>query len=152
MENVKIEPFKFIGIAIRTTNEGGQAGKEIAELWGKFLGENFAAKIPNKSSEEIFSLYTEYEGDHTQPYTAMLGCRVDSLDEIPEGMTEKSFDGGEYVKSSVRGDLADGIILKQWSRIFESDLNRNYAVDFEIFGAKAQNPQDAEVDFYVGVK
>jgi hypothetical protein len=32
------------------------------------------------------------------------------------------------------------------------DLSRTYIADFEVFGEKAQNPSDAEIDFYVGVK
>ena len=33
MNNVKIEPFKVIGISVRTTNENGQAGKDIPVLF-----------------------------------------------------------------------------------------------------------------------
>jgi len=29
------------------------------------------------------------------------------------------------------------------------DLDRAYTADFEIFGIKAQNPMDAEVDFMI---
>ena len=32
------------------------------------------------------------------------------------------------------------------------ELDRTYDADFEIFGEKAQNPADAEVEFYVGIK
>ena len=45
-----------------------------------------------------------------------------------------------------------GLIVKQWEKIFELDLNRTYLADFEIYGEKAQNPLAAEVDFYVGIK
>jgi predicted transcriptional regulator YdeE len=30
-------------------------------------------------------------------------------------------------------------------------LPRNYSADFEIYGEKAQNPQDAKVDIFIGV-
>jgi predicted transcriptional regulator YdeE len=152
MQTVKIEPFNIIGISIRTTNENGQASKEIAELWGKFLSENILTKIPNKVNSEIYSLYTDYESDHTKPYTAVLGCKVENLENIPNGMVGKSFDGGTYVKTTEKGDLMEGFVVNQWSKIFEMELNRTYDADFEIFGEKAQNPSDAEVDFYVGIK
>lgn len=35
MQNVKFEPFKIIGIAVRTTNENGQGAKDIGGLWQK---------------------------------------------------------------------------------------------------------------------
>lgn len=152
MQTVKIQPFNIIGISIRTTNENGQASKEIAELWGKFMSERILEKIPNKVDNEIYSLYTDYEGDHTKPYTAILGCKVENLDNIPNGMVGKSFSGGTYTKTTAKGDLKQGLVVNHWSNIFEIELDRTYDADFEIFGEKAQNPSNAEVDFYVGIK
>ncbi len=152
MQKVKIDPFKLIGIAIRTTNEGQKSDKEIAELWQRFMDENILEKIPNKGDYTIYSLYTEYEDDHTKPYTAILGCKVSHLDEIPEGMTGKSFDGGTYIKTSAKGDLMKGLIVNHWAKIWKMELDRAYTADFETFGKNAQNPSDAEVDFYVAIK
>lgn len=152
MQTVIIEPFKIIGISIQTTNENNQASKDIAALWGRFMEENLLTKIPNKASSDIYSLYTSYEGDHTQPYTTILGCRVENLDEIPVGMIGKSIVGGKYFKTSTKGDLMQGLIVKQWEKIFGMDLDRTYVADFEIYGKKAQNPSAAEVDVFVGIK
>ena len=152
MQNVKIEPFKVMGIWVRTTNQNYQATKEIAELWQRFMSENILAKIPNKVDNTVYSLYADYERDHTQPYTAILGCRVENLNEIPEGMTGRSFDGGNYIKTTARGDLMKGLIVNQWAKIFEMELDRTFTADFEVFGEKALNPSDAEVDFYVAVR
>ncbi len=152
MQKVKIEPFKLIGIGIRTTNENNQASKEIAELWQRFMDGNVLGKIPNKVDNTIYSLYTEYEIDHTKPYTAILGCKVENLDEVPEGMIGKSFEGGTYIKTSARGDLMKGLIIDHWAKIWKMDLDRAYTADFEVFGEKAQNPSDAEVDFLVAIK
>ncbi|WP_257670769.1 GyrI-like domain-containing protein [Parapedobacter tibetensis] len=151
MQKVRIEPFKLIGIGIRTTNENNQANKEIAELWQRFMGENILGKIPNKVDNTIYSLYTEYEGDHTKPYTAMLGCKVKDLSVVPEGMIGKSFEGGTYIKTSTKGDLMKGLIVNHWAKIWEMDLDRAYTADFDTFGEKAQNPSNAEVDFYVAI-
>jgi predicted transcriptional regulator YdeE len=152
MQIVKIEPFKIIGISIRTTNENGQASQEIADLWQRFMSENVISKIPNKIDNSVYSLYTEYESDHTKPYTAILGCKVENLDGVPNGMVGKSFNGGTYSKTTSKGDLMQGLVVNQWSKIFEMELYRTYDADFEIFGEKAQNPTDAEVEFYIGIK
>ena len=152
MQTVIIEPFNLIGIAVRTTNEDGKASNDIGALWQTFLADDLVNKIPNKMDHEIISLYTDYEGDHTQPYTAILGCKVTSLDNIPEQMIGKTFEGGTYVKTTAKGDLTQGLIVNHWTKIFEMGLNREFIADFEVFGEKAQNPSDAEVAFFVGIK
>ena len=151
MQIIKIEPFKIIGISVRTINENNQAAKEIGELWSKFMSEAISTKIPNKGDDIIYSLYTDYEGDHTKPFTTILGCKVESLETIPQGMIGRSFDGGTYVKFTARGDLGDGLIVDERTKIWERNLDRKYTVDFEVYGEKAHNPKDAEVDFFVAV-
>lgn len=152
MQRVIIEPFKVIGIAVRTSNQNGQSAQDIGQLWGKFMSEGIAGQIPNKIDESIFSIYTNYQGDHTEPYDTILGCKVDSLDEIPSGMVGQAFDGGTYGKFVSKGDLTKGIVYGTWSTIWEQDLERVYTADFELYGEKAQNPEDAEVDVLVAIK
>ncbi|UTX49994.1 GyrI-like domain-containing protein [Chryseobacterium sp. MA9] len=152
MNNMKVEPFKVIGISVRTTNENGQAGKDIPVLWEKMMNENIINSIPNKIDNTIYSIYTDYEKDHTKPYTTVLGCKVENLDNIPEGMIGYSFDGGDYVKFTTKGDLSKGLIINEWLKIWEMDLGRVFTADFEVYGEKAQNPSDAEVDILIAVK
>ncbi len=149
MNKVKIEPFMIIGISVRTTNENNQAAKDIGDLWGKFMSENVLGAIPNKIDSSVYSIYTDYESDHTKPYTTILGCKVSNLQSIPNGMIGKSFDGGNYVKLSAKGDLMKGLIVNKWTEIWSMDLDRAFTADFEVFGEKAQNPNDAEIDFLI---
>jgi len=151
MRKVKIDPFLLIGTSVRTSNKNDLASEQIAALWGEFLEKKLIARIPNKVDETIYSLYTEYEGDYTQPYTAILGCKVHSLEHIPDGMVGKSFSGGDYVKTTAKGNLMNGLIVNHWKSIFNMDLDRKYTADFEVFGEKAQDTRNAEVDFYVAV-
>jgi predicted transcriptional regulator YdeE len=152
MKKVKIEPFNVIGISVRTTNENGQAAKDIPDLWSRFMNEKVLDAILNKIDNTVYSIYTEYENDHTKPYTTILGCKVENLNAIPDGLVGKSFNGGNYVKLSARGDLMKDLIINKWIEIWKSDLERVYTADFEVFGEKAQNPSDAEIDFLIAVK
>lgn len=152
MNKVKIEPFMVIGISVKTTNENNQAAKDIADLWGKFMNDKILEAIPNKIDNTVYSIYTDYESDHTKPYTTILGCRVENLNNIPSGMIGKSFDGGNYVKLSAKGDLMKDLIINKWLEIWEMDLNRAFTADFEVFGEKAKNLSDAEIDFLIAVK
>jgi len=152
MNKVKIEPFQVIGISVRTTNENNQAAKDIADLWGRFMNDKVLEAIPNKIDNTVYSIYTDYESDHTKDYTTILGCKVENLHTIPDGMIGKSFEGGNYAKLSAKGDLMKGLIVNKWMEIWKMDLDRMFTADFEVFGKKAQNPTNAEIDFLIAVK
>ena len=151
MKKVIVAPYQVIGIRVRTTNQNNQAAKDIGELWGRFMNEEIASKIPNKTSEDILSIYTNYEGDHTQPYDTILGCKVSSLDKIPEGMIGQTFEGGNFQKFISKGNLTQGVVFQTWLEIWNQPLDRNYVADFEVYGQKSQNPMDAEVEIFVGL-
>ncbi|WP_433766121.1 GyrI-like domain-containing protein [Flavobacterium ginsenosidimutans] len=123
----------------------------MPELWNQFLAEEISTKIPNKISNDIYCIYTDYEKDHTRPYTTILGCAVVNLNEIPNGMIGKTIDGNHYEKFIAKGNLAEGIVFNEWLKIWKSDLNRTFTADFEVYGEKAQNPNDAEVEIYIAI-
>lgn len=57
---MELTDFPIIGISVRTTNENGQAIKDIGPLWERFLSENLIEKIPNKVDPTVYSVYTDY--------------------------------------------------------------------------------------------
>jgi predicted transcriptional regulator YdeE len=152
MNTTSVESFYIIGIAVRTTNENMQAAVDIPQLWNKFMSENIIALIPNKIDDTIYSIYTDYEADYTKPYTTLLGCKVNSLDNIPEGFTGKSFAGGKYTAFTAAGKMADNIVFNEWVKIWNTAISRAYTADFEVYGQKAANPDNAEVDIFIAVK
>jgi predicted transcriptional regulator YdeE len=152
MDTQKIESFNIIGIAVRTTNEEGQSGKDIPLLWEKFMTEEISKNIPSKVDESVYCIYTDYEKDHTKPYTTLLGCKVANLANIPEGMIGKTFESGKYHKIIVKGNLLEGVVFQEWLKIWNSMLPRAYTADFEVYGAKSQNPTDAEIEIFLAVK
>ena len=149
---IVIEKFDIIGIAVNTTNENGQSGQDIPALWDKFIKEDIAKKIPNRVGDEIYCLYTDYEKDHTKPYTTILGCKVSTIDEVPQGMVGKKISEATYIKNIAKGSILEGIVFEEWAKIWNADLNRAFTTDFEVYGKKAQNPTHAEVDIFVAVK
>lgn len=152
MNTQKIKSFSIIGISVKTTNENEQAMKDIPALWNKFISENIMEKIPNKLDNTIYCVYTEYEKDYTKPYTTLLGCKVENLNNIPTGMIGKKFEDGNYIKQIAKGNLMQGAISNAWQKIWNLDIPRAYTADFEVYGEKAQNPENAEVDIFVAVK
>lgn len=152
MSKQQINAFNIIGISVRTSNENEQAGKDIPALWNKFMSEDIAGQIHDKIDNSVYCIYTEYEKDHTRPYTTILGCRVNNLENIPNGMVGKRLDDATYVKYEAKGDLSRGSVFNEWVKIWNADLDRTYTADFEVYGEKAQNPESAEVDIFVAVK
>jgi predicted transcriptional regulator YdeE len=152
MSNQTIQKFSVIGISVRTTNENGQSGKDIQELWNKFMSEKVFEKIPNKTDNSIYCIYTEYEKDHTKPYTTIIGCKVESHSLIPNGMVAKTIEQGNYSKHIAKGNNLQEMIVQEWMNIWNSDLKRLYTADFEVYSEKSQNLESAEVEIFVAIK
>ena len=152
MSNLTIQKFSVIGISVRTTNENGQAGQDIPALWDNFMNNGIIDKIPNKIDNSIYCIYTEYEKDHTKPYTTILGCKVSNLENIPNEMIGKTFQEATYAKHIAKGNILQGMVFNEWTKIWNSDLQRSFTVDFEVYGEKAQNPENAEVDIFIAIK
>jgi len=147
-----VQQFHVIGISIRTTNENGQSGEDIEQLWGKFWGEDIQNKIPNKVSDDIYAVYTDYESDHTKPYTTIIGLPVSSLEVIPEGFTGITIEKDIYQKFVSKGKMP-AAILNTWMEIWQSKtLNRAYRADFTVHGKKYYNGDNAEVETFISVK
>ena len=142
-----IQKFNVIGISVRTTNENGQSGKDIPALWSQFMSEEIQSKIPNKVSEDLFCIYTDYEKDHTKPYTTILGCKVENLDVVPENMIGKTIESANYEELIAKGNLAEGIVFNKWLEIWNSNLDRSFTADFEVYGEKTQNPEKQKLLF-----
>lgn len=147
----QIETFYIVGISVRTSNEHGQSAADIPALWSRFFAEGIASKVPGKLSEDLYCLYTDYEKDHTKPYTTLLGYKVKDLAAVPEGLTGAMVPGKTCEVFTASGKLSDGIVFAEWLKIWNSNLDRAYSGDFEVYGSKAQDPGQAEVDIYIAL-
>ena len=109
--------------------------------------------IPNRSANDIYAVYTDYMTDHRGAYTAIIGCRVKSLDSIPPGLIGREFNGGQYQKFTAKGKMPH-VVVRQWQEIWseEKKLGRKYTTDFEVYGRKSRDPENTEVDIFVAVK
>ena len=148
----QIGNFKVIGIAVETTNKNGKSTEDMGKLWERFYAENISDKIPNKLSNEIYSIYTDYETNYKGKYTSIIGMRVKSFDNISPELIGREFAGGKYRKFIAKGEMPNAVV-KTWGEIWSKDaeLNRKYTMDFELYGEKSQNGKDSEVEIYVAI-
>ena len=152
MTNTKKETLTIVGIAIRTSNEPGKGDTDIPQLWGRFRAENILGRIPHKVDNTVYAIYTDYEGDHTQLYTLVIGCNVSSLDNIPEDMTVKIITESNYSQFIAKGDLTKDAVINTWMQIWAMDLNRTYATDMEIYDDRATDPTNGVAEILVGIQ
>jgi len=152
MENMQIDGFKIMGIKTRTCNDGS-AGKDIPELWGKFIDGNVKDKIPNKVDDSIYCLYTNYDGDHTQPYDVIIGCKVSTDNQLPDGLITHNVDASNMSKFVAKGSLIKGeAVVQTWFDIWKAGLDRSFTTDFEVYDDRSKDINNAEVDIFISLK
>lgn len=154
VKNQSIQKFHIIGISVRTINENGQSAKDIEALWVKFWGEGISKQIPNKISEDIYAVYTDYETDFTGHYTTIIGLPVSSLDNIPKGFVGITIETGVYQKFVSKGKMPEAV-FNTWLEIWrneELNLKRAYKADFTIHGQKYYDGEKAEVETFISIK
>lgn len=154
MENIAIQKFYIAGISVRTTNQNNQATIDIEALWERFWGEDIQNKIPNKISDEIYAVYTDYESDFMECYTTIIGMSVYSIENIPEGLSGLKIDMDYYEKFISKCKMPEAVV-KTWLEIWadeDLDSRRAYNADFTVHGKKYYNADNAEVETYLSLK
>lgn len=142
---------KIIGIAVKTSNNPEHAAKDIPQLSEKFKQEHVKEKIPNKVSDTVYVVYTDYEGDHTKPYQCIIGCEVSSLVAVPPGMVGKTIPGAEYAVFTQKGPHIP-TLMNAWQQIWRSALNRAYTADFEEYRPDFYKQPNGEYKIYISLK
>jgi predicted transcriptional regulator YdeE len=150
--------FYIAGLTARTNNAHEMSGKgKIGNVWREFLQPNLAAKIPNKIGVDLIAVYTDYEAGHTGYYTYLLGLPILSAESLPACLTVKHIPAGRYaVFSSSRGPITQ-IVPKIWQRIWsmspkELGGRRAFQTDFEIYDQRATDPENAQIEVFVGLR
>jgi predicted transcriptional regulator YdeE len=126
-ETVEREGFTIAGITCRTSNA---TPHEIGALWQKFFAGGGANQIRDRKSDELYAVYTDYDGDYTQPYTLIIGCEVASAGELPAGQVARAIPRQRYRVFDGSGEQPAALIAS-WQRVYQTPLARAYAADFD---------------------
>jgi predicted transcriptional regulator YdeE len=154
------ESFQVVGITA-STNNAKESGPDaiIGKLWQQFLSQGLPNQIPDRVDQSIVAVYTDYVTDANGQYTFVLGARIRPIPNpvLPEGMVVKTVPAGRYaVFTSDRGPVAK-VVVETWKQIWAyyqlpANGQRAYRADFELYDQRAADPNNAQVDVYVGVK
>ena len=156
IKQTNVTPFTIIGIAARTDNAKESANGIIPKQWQKFFSEGTPAKIPNTTGPIFYGIYSDYASDHNGEYTYVIGQAVKDGTAAPSGLAVKQIPAGKYAVFTTEVGPFAKVIPDAWQRIFkleeEGKLKRAYKTDFEIYDQRAQNPQNGQIDIYLGLK
>jgi predicted transcriptional regulator YdeE len=129
--------FHIAGISIRTTNKDGQSQAAIGYLWSRFMSEGVLQQIPGRLSDDIYSVYTNYESDYTGEYTVILGCEVRPGIELPASLTGLTIVATKYQVNYLEGEMP-GAVVEAWQQIWNAATNRAYTTDFEQYATNGE--------------
>jgi predicted transcriptional regulator YdeE len=152
---IHADGFTIIGIEARTSFRNEKDGGVFAAMWQRFLAEAMHA-IPNRADSDLIALYTDYESDEFGEYTFVLGARVTSSENLPEGMVVRQIPAARCaVFTSERGPVKD-VVINTWKRIWNeprtAEYTRSYQSDYEVYGPAAADPNNCQIDIFIGVK
>lgn len=150
-EKVSLDKLIVVGISVRTTNQNYKSQRDIAKLWEFFFLNNIQQLIPNKISDDIYCIYTDYESDYTGEYTTILGCLVSKIENLSDRLIVKEIPACEYYKYISEGEMPY-CVGKTWAHIWQSNIDRKYLADFDIYGKEAKDPKNAKITTYLSIK
>lgn len=147
-----VTAFTVCGLSAVIDNGEGRAAEQINDLWQVFFEKQVARLIEGKKSDVIYAVYSDYEGDHTQPYRLTVGYAVEGgAPETGEGLFTVSVEAGTYATLSARGPQPKSLV-DTWVSVWESDLERTFHSDFEVYGPRFFEEGVHEVLLYIGIR
>jgi len=150
VETVEFPMFFVAGLSVRTINKNGKASADIGNLWQRFTRENLTEKLEDREGNELYCVYTDYESDHTDYYTAILGCKVTSIEYLPEGFTGKAIPAGKYNVYTPQGKFPENIAVT-WQHIWDTAQGRIYTADFDVYDVAGKSFEEIEPKVYVAI-
>ncbi len=151
---------KLVGITAHTSNalEMNPETAKIGATMQKFFAGDMQAQImERKNPGTVFAVYTGYESDEHGKYTYFLGEEVNDFENIPQGFEMLTILPQTYVKFTSNPGQMPAVCIDMWQNIWKmssDDLGgkRAYIADFEVYDQRSQNPEQAVLDIYIGVR
>lgn len=144
----QVDTFDVVGISVITDNSKGT--EDINALWERFFKESVGQYVPDKVNDNIYAVYSDYEGDHEAPYRLTIGYRVTGT-ETPKTMTRVNVIDQDYAVMSAAGQQPKALI-ETWQAIWSGDLPRSFKTDFELYGPRFFEDGVNEVLIHVGIE
>lgn len=145
----KIESMTIAGVTVITDNQRGT--DDINALWERFFKESVGQMLQDqKENDLIYAVYSDYKGDHTKPYRLTIGYKLKDGAQAPEDLHTVTTETADYAMLSAAGEQPKALI-DTWTIIWQSDLDRRFKTDLEIYGPRFFEDGVNEVLICIGV-
>ena len=135
---------KVVGISAKVSNDRDDL---LEEAWELFFKSEVLEYVEGENlSEDIISVYYEYEGDCDDPYTLLIGYEVADDFETPMGLNSVTINLN-HETHKIDKDLPDAVFDK-WEDIWDDETREMaYIADFDRY-----NPKEDFVEINVEYK
>ena len=159
-ELVNKPEIKLVGLTVRTNNknEMNAEASKIGKLASHFWSQNIASQIPHRINPGVtLSVYTEYDSNEHGDYTYFIGEEVSSFENVSSEFQRLTIPAAKYQKFTTPEGRMPQVVINAWQRIWKMSSNdfggeRAYIADFEVFDQRANDPVQASLDIYIGIK
>ena len=111
---------KLVGISVRTNNANEMTADkaQIGKTIGNFYSESLTDQIGTKTNPGvIYSVYTNYDSDHTGDYTYFVGEEVDAF-EAHNTLEQLEIPAQKYAVFTAGPAPMPQVIIEAWQAIF----------------------------------
>lgn len=149
----RLPAFSVVGLSRMIEKGNEEAAEEINQLWQDFFEARVAQNLDARMDDVIYAVYSEYQGDYTKPYRLTIGYRMkDQWDGVlPEMLRTVQVKEADYAMMSAAGEQPKALI-EAWQAVWQSDLDRLYQTDFEVYGPRFFEEGVHEVLLAVGIR
>jgi predicted transcriptional regulator YdeE len=145
---VQPQALTIVGLELRTSND--VANQTIPAHWERFMTQGTLEKIPNKRSNDIYAVYTNYEheglNNNNGTYSMVIGAAVSSLENMPSDFIAVELPASNYEVVSVPQGRPE-LVGQTWLKIWQQDTSlRTFIADFERYQT------DGTIDILLGVR
>ena len=144
----KLEGFSVVGLTTMISGNEN-ASEEINALWEDFFKRSIGQDVPNRIDDVIYAVYSDYEGDHTHPYRLTLGYKVKDGD-VADHLYQVDVKTADYAMMGAIGEQPKAL-METWTAVWQSDLDRRFETDFEVYGQRFFEEGVHEILVCVGV-
>ena len=144
---IQAESITIVGLELRTSND--IAHQTIPAHWKRFYAEGISEKIPNKLSNDVYAVYTNYEHEglnNSGTYSLVIGASVSSFEDLPPDLIGVKLPASSYEVIAVAQGRPD-LVGESWMAIWQQDAaKRTFIADFERYRV------DGTIDILLGIR
>lgn len=145
----KLPAFSVVGLSAKIAG-AETAAEEINILWEQFFKQSIGQMVDNRVDDVIYAVYSDYEGDHTKPYRLTVGYKIKGDPILKDHLTHVEVKEANYAMMSAAGEQPKAL-FETWTAVWQSDLDRRFETDFEVYGQRFFEAGVHEVLVAVGI-